>query len=597
MIALLGILSSAFLPFYNNFGTIYFVYYIDVLALLAAALVIARKEIASQFAGIGRRGWYPIMAVIAAFLLVELLLVQPYHLVYNDEYIYMSIAKSMITDHVFGICSFSTATHCVPGTTGFFHQPGGWPLLLAAAFSIFGIGIGTAYYLTLLMSAISVLLVFLISYMLFSDARQALMSSVALASIPLFLSYSRTSLADPSALAFLLLSILLFMVYLRQKSLRTGFAAVMAFAFLTCIKTEMVIAVPILAGFLLLSSGWFRGRDARARIWKAVALAAFAAVLLIPQMAFFYYSAQDSFGAAIYMDQSKLSLQNLGKNMQDNLLFWTGAFSTMRTSGGGVFSFVYHVEFPLTLTAFAVIGAAAMVALKKFRELAMLLVWFLAIFLFYTSYYAGSALYGLGVDARYFLGSFAALSVFAGYGFVQAYEFIRGMGKGRSRKRWGTPLLTMLFLLFISMPLYQFVTITMLPASTIAPYAGQRAGEAYLLSNLDKIPQNCTVITFKPPFWYVMNRSNIYATWATSQSKRATLMNMSHGCLYFDYDLNCYEGNRPGTGYGNTENECRAVLSNYTYETVSTGNYTGYSWDVVWHIYRITGLSGTNSSG
>ncbi|MDE1822809.1 MAG: glycosyltransferase family 39 protein, partial [Candidatus Micrarchaeota archaeon] len=392
---------NLFLPFYNHFSTIFFAYYVDIAIILAVAIAIAFGQLSAPFSRIRRGHAYHLALLLAAFLALELLFVQPYHLLYNDEYIYMSMAKTMLTDHLFGICSFSTAVHCVPGTLGFFHQPGEWPVLLAGAFSIFGISPGTAYSLTLLLSALSIVLLFMIAYLLFNDERRALASSVAFASIPLFMSYSRTSIVDIAAFAALLLSILAFIVYSRQKSLRTGLVAMLSALFMLGTKIDMVYALPLLAMILLLGRGWLRHRTMRANLLKGAALLAVAAVAIVPQLGFLYYAQQDSFGSAVNFGQSKFSAQNFNENIFNNTVFWLGAFNSVRNSGSGVYSFTYHAEFPITVTAFAFIGALAMLAYGKRRELAIVLAWFLITFVFYTAYYAGNVTYGLGADVRY----------------------------------------------------------------------------------------------------------------------------------------------------------------------------------------------------
>ena len=212
MLFSLGILSQIFIFVDNNFSTIFFYYYIALLVMLGVSLAANANRILQYFKGINKRYYKLLLITILLFAFLELAFVQNYHLIYNDEYIYMSMAKTMLMDHLWGICSFSTVTNCVPGTLGFFHQPGGWSLLLAIAFGIFGVNIGVAYATTFVIALVSILLIFLVSYLIFKDERYSLMSSVALASMPLFMSYSRTSIPDISVLMFFLLSIMLSLI-------------------------------------------------------------------------------------------------------------------------------------------------------------------------------------------------------------------------------------------------------------------------------------------------------------------------------------------------------------------------------------------------
>ena len=139
---------------------------------------------------------------------------------------------------------------------------------------------------------------------------------------------------------------------------------------------------------------------------------------------------------------------------------------------------------------------------------------------------------------------------------------------------------------------YQFITITSHSPLTMATYIGERVDENFILANYNKIPLNCTVITFQPPLWYVNGRANIYATWVNIPEYARTLSNMTK-CMYFDYDLTCYVGSANGTGYTNTDTECNNILRNYTVESIASQNYTGYSWNVTFHLYKVLGRNMT----
>lgn len=143
--------------------------------------------------------------------------------------------------------------------------------------------------------------------------------------------------------------------------------------------------------------------------------------------------------------------------------------------------------------------------------------------------------------------------------------------------------------ILLSVPAYQFITITSQPPSTIATYSAQRNNEAFILANYNLIPKNCTVITFKPPLWYVFNRSDIYTTWVNIPQYANNLSIISRGCMYFDYDVDCYIGNSTGTEYLNTESECHALMNNYTVQEIASQNYEKYSWNATWYLYRIIG--------
>ncbi|MHB1830759.1 MAG: ArnT family glycosyltransferase, partial [Candidatus Micrarchaeaceae archaeon] len=531
-------------------------------------MAINAKKISRYFRNVKKDYYKYLLITVLVFIFLEVSFVQNYHLLYNDEYIYMSMAKSMLIDHLFGICSFSSATNCIPGTMGFFHQPGGWSMLLAIAFGMFGVNISVAYSVTFFLAILSIVLIFFVSYLIFEDERYSLMSSIALASIPLFMSYSRTTIPDISVLCFVLLSVLLSLMYLRKRDFRIGISALFAIAYLMTLKVDGVMMLPIVLGLIIVDKSWSKLNNIKLKIVELALLLLIFAVVIFPQAVFIHFALQHSFGAAVYSNQSKLNLQNFKSNVADNAQFWFGAFDTVQNPGTAYYNFAYHIEFPVTITIFALIGAAGMLAKRKFREFAALFILFAVIFTFYTAFYAGGVLYSLGDDVRYFLGDFAALSLFSGFGFVSSYDLIKqnlsSKKQGKKARSANFYLLIALFMIFISLPVFQFMTITAQSPSTMAAFAGERADENFLLANYNKIPSNCTVVTFKPPFWYVMGRANIYATWISIPEYARTLSNMPNECLYFDYGLSCYIGNRAGTTYSNTQTECSNIMRNYT---------------------------------
>ena len=162
MLFSLSILSQIIILVDNNFSTVFFYYYVTLFVMLIVSLLANANRILEYFKPINKHYYKLLLIVVFLFASLEIIFVQNYHLIYNDEYIYMSMAKTMLVDHLWGICSFSTTMNCVPGTLGFFHQPGGWSLLLAIAFGIFGINIWTAYATTFAIALISVLLIFLV---------------------------------------------------------------------------------------------------------------------------------------------------------------------------------------------------------------------------------------------------------------------------------------------------------------------------------------------------------------------------------------------------------------------------------------------------
>lgn len=565
---------------------IYFYYYAFLFAALILAIIIAVPILKKDSLKIKKRTLKILVLIIIAFLASEIIFVTPFHLIYNDEYIYESIAKTMLYQHEFGVCSFSSQLYCVPGTIGIFHQPGGWPLIEAVGFSIFGVSNNVAFDTNLLFGAFSVLLLFLISIELFRDESAAMLASLIFAFLPLFDTYVRTAIPDLSTTMFELLTIYFALFYMRTKKTSIGVAAVFAASYTLVTKVDGIIIIPLLLLILISNRHIFEGNAAKRQIRVLGILIVLFIIISVPALIFTYISSLHSFGANVSAGQTKFGISYLGNNTVNNALFFLGAYDSVHVSR---YNYVYHVEFPVEITLLGIIGLIYLGGSGMRRELLFLIGWFALIFVFYSSYYAGSTLYGLGVDTRYYLADFAALSIMAGAGGSYLYSKSTPYLKNPSKKGYGKKQYFAIFLaiLIISQSLFQLITIVSLPPSKIATYSAERADESFLLQQYAKIPDGCSVATFKAPFWYVMNKSNVYASWLSLPEYQQPLQNISHGCLYFDYGISCYINSSAQGAPQNTQSTCNTIMSEYVTQPVSTYNYRQFGWNVTFGLYKL----------
>jgi len=571
----------------------YFYYYIFIFLGLIIFSVLGYKEIKKALHGIGKSYYIYLAITIILFVFLEVAFVTPTHLLYNDEYIYVSIAKMLITEHLAAVCSFSNATMCVPGTAGFIHQPLGWPFIIAIPSSIFGVSFSLAYVLELIFSVLAIVFLFYTVYLLLMDQRVAILASAILAFTPLFMRYSMSNILDIPAVTFLLLSTFLLAAYMRRKSMVVGAAAVFAIAYMLSIKVDMVSALAIILLILLLDSDKFEGVDAKKHMKRFFILVAIAVIVIFPALLYVYAASQVSFGAP--HGQPNFSFSYLKNDSLENLLFWFGAYNKVYVQQ---FNSYYYSEFPITYTIFAIIGAVALLRYKKYRVFFIFTLWFLDIFLFYTSYYAGGVNYGAGDDVRYFSSAFPAIAALAAYGFVSIFDYIKIKIKSKGKKSQKTLktnyilLIIMLSILF-GEAIWLFATVVTIPPLRIYPFAAERYDENFIMQNYQQIPSNCFVLTFKPPLWYILGRGNIYAGWAYLSSYESKLLNMSNRCLYFDYSISCYINS---TGPPNTEQQCNQVMKTFKMYPIASMHLDNYSWNVSMYLYKITGLNVTNSS-
>jgi 4-amino-4-deoxy-L-arabinose transferase-like glycosyltransferase len=584
---------------FTNGQTSYLYYDIIIFSLLMVFLAVNAGQI-RKYSRAGRTYALALLLLLLAFLLAELLFVTPTHLLYNDEAIYASIAKTILTNHILGICSFSSANYCVPGTAGLFHQPGEWPLMLAMAFSIFGVSFSVGFDLALLLSVLGVALVFYIAQLLFKDSRVSLLAAGIFAFTPLYMTFSRSTIVDLPAAVFGLLAIFSLLIYIRERTLLTGLLTASAIAVTMSIKVDAVIILPIVLAVLLLDSETFKKKWSSRNMFILVGVVVITIVLLFPEFVFLK-NAPTITGAGAFGNapgQPLFSLNYLIGNFTQNTLFWFGKYSYTSLLFNGV-RYPYNVEFPASYTVFAIVGLAFLIAKRKFRLVGLVSAWFLIIFVFYTSYYGGSVLYSSGDDVRYFLLAFIPVSMFAAFGLTNAYDYILGAWRNafsvkrhRIKKRaasrhtgtGGTLLMVVLVALLFSNAFAQFVNIVHAPPSHILPFAAERYDERLIDATYQQIPKSCMVVTFQPPLWYVLGRANIYTTWINYPEYESTFNNMSKGCVYFDRSIDCY------LNYGgvDTQLECENFTSTHTLIPVNITFFNNDTWyNVTMGIYAV----------
>ena len=602
LVPLIGVIQAFFsniLNFFLNNGITFYLYD-DIFLFLGVviSLLLNYKNLIRMAKRIDRKYYFMLLVVVLLFLAIALVFVTPTFMIYNDEYIYGAIGKSMIYNHLAGICSFSSANYCVPGTEGLFHQPTGWAFLEAIAFLVAGVKIPTMFGLELIVSTIAVMLIFYVAYDLFDDPRIAVASSLVLALTPIFMRYARSAVPDMSTLMFGLLSILLLMEYMRTKRFSLGIAAVFATVYTLTTKVDGIIIIPVLMSVLLLYRYNFSGIKAKAQVRKLLLLVVVLAIVALPQVMFLLIANQHGFG--VNSGSPKFSLSDFLSNLPQNTLFWFGAYTDVLYPYNGI-NYTYNVEFPITYTLFAIAGLFFAYKQKKYRNMALLVVWFLAIFVFYTAYYAGGALYSDGDDIRYFLSALPVISILASLAVVSIYDLILNKMQKRKRmrkketKRFSAIILFVIFAVLLSEGLVQIFTIVAQNPSQYFAFAAERSSYQMIEAYYNEIPANSMVITFKPPLWYLLGRPNIYITWITIPGYASEYANLSRNGVYFDYGIGCDES--ATAYYQSTEGICNSFMNTHVTEPLIVEPFNKDSWNTSLGIYKVLGtVNSTNNS-
>ncbi|MCL4381091.1 glycosyltransferase family 39 protein [Candidatus Marsarchaeota archaeon] len=351
--------------------------------------------------------------------------------IFFDDVIYQSQALYLIRTGQAVMCNYGTPFQCF--TDYMFHEPIGTAFNIAIGYTVFGVNQAAAYNVQLALAAICIVIVFFISFLLFKDHNAALFSAIFFALSPTLLVWAKPVTSDLEMMFYASLSIFFMIVFTYRKNIKTLSAFAFSVVLLAYMKINALIYILLLPMLFIIIDGEGIAKSVKDSLHRIVMffksnntanmlLILFLVIGLMPEI-FFSYSelrsapfgyenaqVQYSCGVGAIVPHSKFSTQYLIANLCANLYFWADKFKSQ-----GIFQ-------PVLFTAFSILGAAMMAVYKK-REFFMIAVWFLAIFISYTAFYAGAVTYGS--DWRFMLGVIAQASIFAGFGAARILKFVR----------------------------------------------------------------------------------------------------------------------------------------------------------------------------
>lgn len=388
------------------------------LLCLAAGIWAARKIIAAQILSITPGSRKKIAAIFIAALLLRAFVAPHTHRLYYDEDIYLNIAQNMVHDGKAVGTNFAMfyRDSYIRHDEFLNKQPNAYPALVSVVFLIFGVSEKSALVLSIVLSSLTVLMVFLFTRMLW-DERIALWSSLFYSLIPVAIVWAPTTSTEPPMVFFTILTMYLFALSSQEREIGVTFAAWMALAFTIQFRPEGVIFLLISLVFILFFDGWKSFREGR-MILIFFLFCALAAHHALHVLSFLH----ENWGA---VDKERFSTVYFAKNLKDNLGFFTR-----------------NMEFPVIFTLFALLGLG--VHWKRWKEKSLMLLWIVAFFMPFLFFYAGSFCYG--VDVRFSLLLLCPLSILCGCGMETVRRLMERLLPGHSAGSYLAIFLVLLFL-------------------------------------------------------------------------------------------------------------------------------------------------------
>ena len=524
--------------------------------------------------------------IILFFLLFSIFALPKTELIFFDENIYQGIALNILHSGNALMCWNGTpyVQKCFSTELGF--DPGGWPFLISIAFGIFGISNTTSYNLELFLGVLSIISVFLIANLLIKRKELGPISATIFSFIPEVFIWSKT-LANPdmSFMAFAILAMLLFLIFIKRSNKKTLLPFIFCILFAIYLRVEALLLVPFfLVIFLTLGDlGIRKTFNTKIKLLfvklssdrNLLFLGMVSIILIEPQLYTMIATTPElQANAAFYLYPNTpiFSSSYVLPNLSANVLFLAGLLKD------------YPIIFLPNITAFAILGLIFLLFMKKYKSrfavLLLLFGFFSVYFIFYLFYFSGSVL--VGVSVRYFLILYPVLSILAAFGLLGLGDLIIGVfSKGRNQRYLTYSILVFLF---FALPFIYTAPILINPTYTyygfpvnnitanipgLNPYTTQYAktSEDFIRSNYKLVPTGCLVLSEVPSLWFMLNRSSS-ALSETDIFTNASYRNYS--CYYLSYDFWCTV-----SPYNTTV--CKFYTTNYKLKLLTTESSGGAS--------------------
>jgi len=477
--------------------------------ILVFSFAINFKSIKNVLSGIKTKTWISLFLIFLFAVSLRVFLAPLTHRLFFDEDIYVEIGKEILVNGKGSLCNYGVGNSCLE--YDLMKWPNGYPFLLAVSYFFAGVSEAVAFNVNILLSSMSVIFVALTAYLLTKSEKVSIFAALFFALVPLNIMWSATTATEPIFASLTTFAAFCFFfsfeagVKGESGDWKSHMLAVSALAYAIQIKSEGLLLLPLFAAVvLILDKKFFKKLEDK----KFVILWFLLFVLITPYLVHMKYAFDnDPWGSS----GEKLGLDYLKSNIGTNLGFWVQGYKT--------------IEHPLLFTVFALIGSAYMF-FKNRRKLAVLATWFFLFLLLYSSFYAGSVLYG--VDVRYMLAAYPPFIILSAVGAYAITELPKG---GRYKE--------LLSLAIVALTLASFLFYTPSISTPAAKIEEARQARAYheLAMNMTKklgdVGDNCYIMSHVPSIYIAEGKASLQ-TWNGQNAKVMDDLFNKTDCIVFD---------------------------------------------------------------
>ena len=505
--------------------------------LIIIAIALSFGVIRNQLKGISSRQWCLVSTIVILGMVMAAFVAPRTHRLFYDENIYLNIGQTMAAQKKAAMCAEGYNRygeyHCAQLEHN--KQPYAFPHLISIVYRVFGPSETGGFLFNNLVFGFSILISFLIGFLLFDSFPAGIYSAIIYCLIPQNMIWANTTAAEPSAALFSGLVMAAGLIYLKEKGARTFFLLSVLLPYAMQFRTESILILPVVGLLVLLHEReTLRNRDTY--ILLAVSFA-----LVVPHIVQLYAVRGESWGSS----GPRVSLAYFFNNFRVNSLFY-----------------IKNIKFPLLYILLLGVGVFSK---GKARQRLVLTTWFFLFWGVFLFFYAGS--YEFGQDVRFSLLSYMPLSLLAGLGVFKLERALEPTGLSRPVRIVLIAAICVSFTGFL--PLVR----------TIGEEACQaRADHRYAQEMAELLPEDSMVLTHNP---------NMFLLWGKNAAQAAIATNneplMEHffqrytGGVFFHYNYWC------NTNDAREQAFCRNILEHYDHTILA--EYAERSYTFV--LYRL----------
>jgi hypothetical protein len=507
--------------------------------LIIVGFILIIPFLKSLVSTIPKRILYLLLGVIIVGTVITSFVAPQTHRIYYDEDIYENIGQNLATLQKAQLCNDGGTTYgvytCHEGEYN--KEPYAYPYLLSIVYRLFGVSETASFIFNNLLLGITIIIVFLLAFLLFKNYLIGIFSALIYALIPQNLIWFNTTAAEPSASLFSAIFILSVIIFLKDKSNRSLFLMAVLASFAVQFRPESILILHIaLIGIISFAPSELK----RTRIYSA---GLFFLALSLAYAIHLFATTGGNWGTTA----PTFSIDYLLNNFTVNALFYLD-----------------NLKFPIIFTIFFLISFFS----KSFsKEKILLAIWFLFFWGIFLFFYAGS--YGYGADVRYSLVSYIPMAILAGLGVYQLQSFFKHFP---NLKFYINSIIAIAILLSFLKFLPQ------VRAETQEAW-GARADHYYAEQFAALLPENSIVLTHNPNMFHLWGKNAAQISLATSSKSyvNQVLFYQYKGGVYFHWNYWCNADDSLQNSY------CNNVLDEYKCELIKEYTENDYHY-ALYHI-------------